>query len=400
MTSWQDKAAALAADIADPGSRWHETVRSVPRHLLVPRWFTPRRDRDTWDVRDGPSDKPAWLEAAYDGQTTLVTRIGTMHADHAKPGSRHDGWPASSATMPGLVLDMYRRARLTDGAAILDIGTGSGYGAALLAKRYGDGHITSIDVDPYLTATAAERLDSIGARPLILTIDATGDLPGSYDRIVPMVSLPGIPASWITALRPAGRIVFSLTGGSVLITARKTPDGGATGRVEYERASFMAARHGSTSLPHGSVPEQVLDGEGEQVTTSPYPVVDPAWGWELNALLSITVPGLTIRAASDAQTGTSTTWLAHPDGSWARATGSGDQPAHVHQAGPRRLWDTLDDHRHWWLTHGYLPLRGAAARIDPDGTCHLDRDGWHATIPAAPTEPSQTHIDRAKSPAH
>jgi protein-L-isoaspartate O-methyltransferase len=383
VTSWQERAAALAADVTDTGSGWHDAVCSVPRHLLVPRWFTRSRDGEAWLVQDGPSDEPAWLDAAYDGRRTLVTRVGTVHADHAEPGARHEGWPGSSATLPGLVLDMYRRARLTAGTAILDIGTGSGYGAALLALRYGNGQVTSIDVDSYLTAAAAERLDSFGATPRILTADAAGDLHGSYDRIVPMVSLPGIPASWLTALRPAGRLVFSLTGGSVVITARKTPDGGAAGRVEYERAGFMAARHGPGSTAHAPIPEQAIDGDGDEVTTSPYPVVDPAWGWELNAMLSVTAPGLTIRSRTDDQSGIATTWLAHSDGSWARATGTRNQPAQVHQAGPRRLWNILDGHRTYWLAHGYLPLRGARARIEPDGTCHLSQDQWHATIPPA-----------------
>jgi len=351
--------------------------------VLVPRWFARSRDGEAWKVLDGPSDEPAWLDAAYDSRMTLVTRIGAVHADHADPGARYGGRPASSATLPGLVLDMYRRARLVDGTSILDVGTGSGYGAALLALRFGAGQVTSIDVDPYLTATAAERLDSFGARPRILTADSAGDLHGSYDRIVPMVSLPGIPASWLTALRPAGRLVFSLTGGSVLITARKTADGGALGRVEYERASFMAARHGSDSPPHSSIPEQALDEDGEQVTTSPYPVIDPTWGWELDGLLSVTAPGITHRTVTNQQTGIITTWMTHPDGSWARATGTSDEPALVHQAGRRRLWDILDDHRTYWLTHGYLPLRGARAQIEPDGTCHLNQDQWRATIPPA-----------------
>jgi protein-L-isoaspartate O-methyltransferase len=390
VTSWQERAAALAADIADPGSGWHDVVRRVPRHLLIPRWFspTPGRAWQAWEAQDGPSAEPAWLDAAYDALTTMVTRIGPVHADHAQPGARYEGGSTSSATMPRLVLDMYRRARMVDGAAILDVGTGSGYGTALLAARFGDAQVTSIDIDPYLTQAAAERLGSLGLHPAILTSDATGDLPGTFDRITPMVSLPGIPASWLTALNPDGRLVFSLTGGSVLITARKTPDGGAVGRVEYERASFMAARHGPASTLHGPIPDHALDGDGEHVTTSPYPVVDPAWGWELNAILSVTTPGLTIN--TDDRAGVTTTWITHPDGSWARATGTADQPALVHQAGPRRLWDILDGHRRYWLTHGYLPLRGAPARIDPDGTCHLDHDDWHATIPPAGQPPHQT----------
>ncbi len=130
-------------------------------------------------MRDGPPDDPAWLDAAYHGRKTLVTRIGTTRADHAEPGTRHDGWPASSATMPGLALDTDRRARIADGATIVDVGTGSGYGTALLAQRYGDDQVTSIDVAPSLAAAAAGRLDSFGAQPRILTCDAAGDPPGT-----------------------------------------------------------------------------------------------------------------------------------------------------------------------------------------------------------------------------
>ena len=383
MSSWQDRAAALAADIAGPGSGWFDAVRRVPRHVLVPRWFS--RDGEGWVVRDGPSDEPAWLDAAYDGITSLVTQVGVVHADQAEPGARHAGQPASSATMPRLVLDMYRRARLFDRASILDVGTGSGYGAALLATRYGSGQVTSIDVDGYLTNAAASRLSGLGLHPPIVTCDAAGDLPGTFDRIVPMVSLPAIPRSWLESLRPDGRLVFSLAGGSVLITARKTPDGGAEGRVEYERAGFMPARRGPGCPPENPVPGVTDDTDGDDITTSPYPVVDPTCGWELDAILSVTTPGLAYSTSTGPDTGITTTWITHPDGSWARASGRPGQPATVHQAGPRRLWDILDTIRADWLSHGYLPLRGARAKIEPDGTCHLGKGHWHATI--APHRP-------------
>jgi protein-L-isoaspartate O-methyltransferase len=381
VRSWQDRAAALAADIAGPGSGWLDPVRRVRRHVLVPAWFTRGQD-GAWVVRDGPSDELAWLDAAYDAGTSLVTRVGAVHADQAGPGSRHEGRPSSSATMPRLVLDMYRRARLYDGADILDVGTGSGYGAALLTARYGSGRVTSIDVDGYLTAAAASRLSGLGLHPAIVTCDAAGELPGTFDRIVPMVSLPAIPPSWLAALRPEGRLVFSLAGGPVLITARKTADGGAAGRVEYERAGFMAARHGTGCPARHLVPGVAEDAEGDEVTTSPYPVVDPAWGWELDAVLSVTAPGLACSATTSPDTGITTTWITHPDGSWARACGRPGQPATVHQAGPRRLWDILDAVRADWLTHGYLPLWGASAVIEADGTCHLSKGHWHATIAA------------------
>lgn len=387
MTSWQDRATAMAAEIVYPQSRWYAAMRSTPRHLLVPRWFDQNRDHEAWDLRDGPSDEQAWLERAYDGHRTLVTQVESVHADHAEPGNSYDGWATSSATLPGLVIDMYRHARIFDGADVLDVGTGSGYGAALLTGRLGAEHVTSIDIDPYLTTKAAERLASFGAHPRILTADATSDLLGTYDRIVPMVSMPAIPASWLTALRPGGRFVFSLSGGSVLITADKTPDGGARGRVEYDCAAFMPARHGPGSKTRTGIPQHVRHDDGEDITTSPYPVVDPAWGWELDAVLSVIAPGITCRSHTDKQTGITTTWMVHDDGSWARASGKDNEPAVTHQSGPRRLWNLLDDLRRYWLTHGALPLRGAKVRIDPDGSCHFSHGQWNATLPAA-SEPA------------
>jgi SAM-dependent methyltransferase len=288
---------------------------------------------------------------------------------------------------------MYRHGRIYDGADVLDVGTGCGYGAALLTRRLGARHVTSIDVDPYLTSTATQRLGSFGAHPVILTIDAAGELPGDYDRIVPMVSMPAIPSSWLAALRPRGRLVFSLTGGSVIITADKQPDGSAAGQVERYHAGFMTARHGPDypSRPMG-LPEHVRRGDGDDITVSPYPIVDPTWGWELDAMLSVVAPGISYYHDTDTKTGTTTAWMTHEDGSWARATGTGDEAAVVHQAGPRRLWDILDGIRHDWLTHGALPLRGAAARIEPDGTCHLSQGQWHATIPGVRHDHLQGHI--------
>jgi hypothetical protein len=72
--------------------------------------------------------------------------------------------------------------------------------------------------------------------------------------------------------------------------------------------------------------------------------------------------------------------MLHGDGSWARATSAdGENPA-VHQSGPRRLWDLLDDIRHSWLRDGSLPIYGAKVTITSDGTIQLKRGRWQAAI--------------------
>ncbi len=234
-------AAWLAGKAAHPASRWYPVIASVPRHTFVPRWWVRVAPgplwHDAWELRDGPAEPDAWMNDAY-ADKSLITQVGEQHADHASPSDKPTGQPTSSATLPGLLVQMYRHAMIGDGMDVLDVGAGSGYGTALLAARLGDTHVTSIDVDDHLAEAAAERLSAAGMHPKVHTCDASGELPGSYDRIISTVAVRPIPASWLAALRPGGRLVTTLTGTSLIITADKTPDGGAAGRTEWDRAGF------------------------------------------------------------------------------------------------------------------------------------------------------------------
>ncbi|WP_405531435.1 hypothetical protein [Streptomyces canus] len=60
------------------------------------------------------------------------------------------GSPTSSSTLPGLIVSMLHMLDAKPGQDVLDVGTGSGYSAALRGHRIGDDHVTSVDVDPYL----------------------------------------------------------------------------------------------------------------------------------------------------------------------------------------------------------------------------------------------------------
>ena len=197
-----------------------------------------------------------------------------------------------------------------------------------------------------------------------------------------MTSVAPIPASWLAALRPGGRLVTTLTGTSLIVTATKTPDGGAAGRTEWERAGFMHARTGPDYPPDllSAIPG-ALDGDADEVTTGRYPVINIARAWELYSMLGVTVPGVE-HHFEEPPDGKRTAWLAHPDGSWARATAIGQQPPVVRQDGPRRLWDIADEIRHAWLTDGTLPAYGAAVTITPDGSIRLVKGRWRAEIRA------------------
>jgi SAM-dependent methyltransferase len=231
---------------------------------------------------------------------------------------------------------MLRHACINDSDDVLDVGTGSGYGCAVLAARLGDKHVTSVDVDEYLTKAATERLDAIGLHPQVLTCDAVGPLPGTYDRIVSTVAVRPIPASWLAALRPDGRLVTTITGTTIIVTADKTGDGGAAGRTEWDRAGFMPTRSGQDYTP-GLMEEfaAVRDAEGEHLSTGRFPVVNVTEAWELCSMLAITAPGIQ-HQYQESGDGRRIAWMLHADGSWARASGTGgDQPTVPQEAASR-----------------------------------------------------------------
>ncbi|MEU0689541.1 50S ribosomal protein L11 methyltransferase [Streptomyces uncialis] len=377
---WERYARRLADTHLRPESRWWAPIASVPRHVFVPRWF--ERSDAGRVVRDGPTDMRAWLNAAYN-DTTLVTRIGTVHADLAEPGTTAPSgrWPTSSSTLPTLIVAMYRLASLADDSRTL-VTTGTGYGTALAAARLGADLVTSVDIDPYLVEAATDRLNAIGLHPHTAVCDITGPLPGQYDRIVSTVAVRPVPHTWLTALRPGGRLVTTIADTGLVLVADKTPDGGARGYIATYKASFMSARHGGDdehTTPAAKVWE-AADGDGETVSASRYPLLDVQNSWDVRSMLELEVPGIDHRMGQNDDGGW-TMRMAHPDGSWARArAATRREPPTVHQGGPRRLWDALEDIRDRLNMWGELPVYGARVTITSDGETTLARGRWSATL--------------------
>ncbi|MFF0298336.1 50S ribosomal protein L11 methyltransferase [Kitasatospora sp. NPDC004614] len=375
--SWTKYAQELAEQTTDPDSRWRRPVSEVPRHLLMPRWWEPV-EAGGWRLQVGAQDPELWFRRAY-GSTSVVTSVGGLHADHAAPDDVPTGRATSSATLTELVVKMLRHARINAEHDLLDIGTGAGGLTAISCRRLGAEHVTSVDVDEYLTRAATDRLAAMGLAPEFLTLDATGPIPGSYDRIVATVAARPVPVSWLKALRRGGRLVTTIADTALILTAWKDPGGGATGHVQRDWAGFMVTRHGP-NYPAG--PDHLFkiarESEGEEVRTYRYPVADIREHWETWSMLTITVPGIEIDF--EERPGRRVAHLVHPDGSWARAEAERYEPPTVHQSGPRRLWNDLERIRNWREVEGGLPLFGCTARIDPDGVIHLSRGRWSETI--------------------
>ena len=100
------------------------------------------------------------------------------------------------------------------GQRILEIGAGTGYNAALLADLTGPGgQVTSVDIDPEVTARARRALDATGYQHVhVATRDgALGDPEyAPYDRIILTVGAWDLPPAWWAQLAPGGRLVVPL----------------------------------------------------------------------------------------------------------------------------------------------------------------------------------------------
>lgn len=165
---WRGLAAALATRLAEErvitDQVWRDVVAAVPRHVFVPAFYS---DDDPPELlRAGD---PRWLPLVYSDETLVTQR--KEHPD--QPGFH---WSTSSSTRPGLMLRMLHILDIHDRLDVLEIGTGTGYNAALLSERLGSERVTTVDIDPELADAARKvwwRLPGINAFPGPDTIQIT-----------------------------------------------------------------------------------------------------------------------------------------------------------------------------------------------------------------------------------
>ncbi len=92
---------------------------------------------------------------------------------------------------------------------ILEIGTGSGYQAAILAQLVR--RVYSLEVIPELAKQAIRRLQQLGCDTVeVITADGSSGLPehAPYDGIIVTAAAPRIPKALIEQLTPFGRLVI------------------------------------------------------------------------------------------------------------------------------------------------------------------------------------------------
>ncbi|MGC5563107.1 methyltransferase domain-containing protein [Streptomyces sp. FR-108] len=218
---------------ADPV--WRTAFGAVPRHLFVPYYYVGSRGPQggyerRWGEDPSASRREEWLRGAY-ADTPLATRM-------------RDGELLSSSSQPSLMAKMLAELEVGEGDAVLEIGAGTGYNAALLSYRLGDGLVTTVDLDPEITESARRHLAAAGHRPAVVTGDGARGCPdrAPFDRVIATCALDSVPRAWLAQCRPGARILAPFATGLIVLRVRDA--GHAEGRFLHTSAYFVPLRGG------------------------------------------------------------------------------------------------------------------------------------------------------------
>ncbi|MGH3947644.1 MAG: ATP-grasp peptide maturase system methyltransferase [Pseudonocardiaceae bacterium] len=331
---------------------WRAAFRAVPRHLFLTRFFALTPDGETYQAID--ESHPEWLDMAYRNAVWPTQLDGDQSAwQRARDTGPISGEPTCSSTQPSLMATMFEALHIEAGQRVLEIGTGTGYNAALLSHRLGDTNVTTMDIDPDLTGQARANLNRAGYRPSVVTGDGeAGHADGApYHRLIATCSVATVPPAWLHQVQPGGVILTNLyrqlVGGS-LVRLTVHDNGTASGHLLDDAGGFMPLR--AHQSPH--LWDLVKAAAKQEGTTRqsglPEPVSDNGPAWTVLADLLMPAVARTDITRDDG----AVQWLVHPDGSWAYYTMA---TADVEQGGPRQLWDELEHVYALWNRNGKPP---------------------------------------------
>lgn len=209
-------AAAARAGLADllrssgrADARVGAAIRCVPRHLFLPG---------------------VELEQAYRDRSVVVK-------------SDNVGLPASASTQPALMAIMLGQLGLARGHRVLEVGTGTGYNAALIAWLVGArGSVVTIDVDAELTGQARANLACAGyERVKAVCGDGAAGVAehAPYDRIIVTAGAWDVAPRWREQLGPGSRIVLPLSIRGIQVSVALQAVGGHLEGRSAARCSFI-----------------------------------------------------------------------------------------------------------------------------------------------------------------
>ncbi|MFD8377636.1 methyltransferase domain-containing protein [Streptomyces sp. NPDC059679] len=319
--------AALVREIAEGGGltdpAWREAFEEVPRHVFVPRYYEAGEPSTSGGMvlyeRLGrhdpdPARRARWLAGVY-SDAPLATRV-------------RDGELVSSSSQPSLMARMLEALAVRDGDSVLEIGTGTGYNAALLAHRLGEDRITTVDIDPDITDTARDHLAAAGYQPAVVTGDGALGCPSRapFDRIIATCAVTALPPAWLDQCRCGALILAPLATGLIALWVADAEHG--EGRFLTTPAYFVPLRGSEPRPPvrtKGLPTEPLLEDSFRFLLNVVTAWLDPLEAlalWEHEGRPGRERYGVTVREQRQ------WAWLDDPEGAYAWPLG----PAHAERA--------------------------------------------------------------------
>jgi len=156
------------------------------------------------------------------------------------PGYKEDAWVdtalpivgKATISAPHMYAIMFEEAKLKKGEKVLEVGSGSGYGAALIRELVGkEGKVITMEIEPEVYDFAKKNLKKAGYTDvkIVLSDGSIGyEKEAPYDCIIVTATAPEIPRVLIKQLRPGGRMLAPVGGTYInqkLIYVKKNEDG-------------------------------------------------------------------------------------------------------------------------------------------------------------------------------
>lgn len=138
--------------------------------------------------------------------------------------------PDQTISQPYIVAFMLEICRCRAGDRVLEIGTGSGYQTALLGALGAE--VYSLEIDPGLSRSAAERLRELGLSAHVKVGDGARGWQENapYDVIIVGAASPTVPRELVAQLGEGGRLVLPVGGDKQELVLFEHGPGGLTSR--------------------------------------------------------------------------------------------------------------------------------------------------------------------------
>lgn len=355
--AWARRRDGLVAALTASGAlepAWEHAFRVMPRDAFAPDviWFG--RDSQEWRLLpcDRRTEPELWADRVFGGYGVTV-----QVDDGVAPGVAGGSTASSGLSAPELVARMLAELQARPGMRCLEIGTGPGWNAALLAARLGERNVVTVEVDAEVADLARANLRGAGVMPLVVTADGqAGHRPGApYDRVIATCGVRRVPYAWVEQTRADGMLLFPLTSewhpGGYLVRMRVDVAGVGVGRFGTG-VDFMTlrAQRGRRYTGNGLTRSQAAF---EHSVTE----LDPCLLGEqrvLFLLMPVLTPGVEASFDEEAQELHLVAWQEREDEPSVAVVRDehdlGGFP--VAQRGPRRLWDETEAAWHWWKQVG------------------------------------------------